>query len=386
MAAINSLESNQTNVTNVSNVSNGMNHSETNEINETNQVLLQTQEELTNKSQEMFKQILGKLSIQTCPMDIIRMIFSFLLEEDPLSVFDLDRFFFMLGAYEESEIIDMIIGCLKANFEATKAPLFSEKNSRVYSKKNLAMFLKQIKPSLLDFSLLYDSKSFESLLESENIELYEFLYSIGFTLTKECCNKAIEMQDLDALKWLRTKKCNWDITYCYSEAASKGNLSILKFLKMEEPNFKKLPNGCLYSAIMHQNSVMVKWLLKNGSEWETSHIEYLATTRNLNFIRELREINPPIPFPQTEDEMEDSTAIETLVDADDLDSIEVLKELGYPLNETQARWALIRGNPQLFQCMVTMGFPYDREGCIRVCASKIKEFTSLMKKMKEEKE
>jgi len=356
MAAINSLESNQTKVSNES--------KENNESKECIKVL----------SENELKRMLSESSLKTLPVDIIRMIISILLEKDPLSIFDFGDFFFTLADYKEDEIVDLIITCLRKNFETQNTCLFSLKNSTLYSKKNLILFLQKIKPSISNFSFIYNESSFQTVIDTEDFELYEFLYSYGCKPSSECFEEAIKLQDLDALKWFYSKNHSIDIEYCYILAAMTGNLCILKFLKTKNPN-KKIPRECLHSALKLENMILVKWLLKNGCEWDDfNSIETAVETKNYNFVIELRKINPPIPFPVTKEEEKTCFAVQTAINNDDFCFINTLRELGFPMNESHTEWAAARGKFKFLISMVNQGFPYNKRKCECLCKYKIKQF------------
>ena len=363
-----------------------------------------TMEQLSNVE---FSKLISQLTISKLPSELIRLIFSNLLEKDPLSIFDFDLFMFQLGEYEPEEEIALIIECLKRSHKQTKTPLFSNKKktknqsfygmdrndfttNKIYTKLNFFNILNKIKPHLTDFSFIFDKQSFQSVIETENLEIFEWLYSVGCPFDSHCTTRALDLQDFESFVWLCSKGCPLNFSSCYEIACEHGDFTSLKYIRSQDKEKSIIPYTCLNYAIRKGNLKMVKWLKTNHCEWNKSHLEVAAYQGNCLIVEWMfRKCETPFPLvfenvsfvgEEDEDKDEEYGPMEIAIDRDDEDFITLLSEVGYPLHESHVNHALKKGNFRLANLMIKeLKFPFSRGDQISVCNFEIKKYRNYLK-------
>jgi hypothetical protein len=142
------------------------------------------------------------------------------------------------------------------------------------------------------------------------IEILDWLYSQGSTLTADNCHKAAGHGNFDALKWYRARGARWIPRKVMSHAALSGNLEMFKWLRESEGlewNKKTskaaakgknlellkyvLENGCPYNEkeitewSAGQNPEMLKWVIgEKKFKWDTDTLACAISKGNINTI------------------------------------------------------------------------------------------------------
>jgi hypothetical protein len=264
------------------------------------------------------------------PNEIWRHVFSFLLKENHLFIFNFTREMIILGNYDKDEIDKLFNDAIIKNFKITNVPFFHYCIKERKSILKCKIFLDNINNlNFINDSYLFESTSIYNILnhsiksnnfillkwlrinyksidntklcyfaiENNNLEMLRFFRERDEPLPwdETCCMIAVKNNNYKILRYLRSGNnlCPWDEQCCWY-ATKNNNFQILKFLRRKN-NPCPLNKNCALEATKNNNLQILKYLKSQINLYpiDKKCTYYAVKNNNLEMLKFLREGNYP---------------------------------------------------------------------------------------------
>jgi hypothetical protein len=289
--------------------------------------------ESINSKESIISKESTEQNIPNLPLEIVRVILEMHLKSSPISIFFFTEQLFNSAGYELDERKNLIMKCLKENFELTKKPIFSylasDEMKLAYKSENFFYILNIVKDLLKDENLelicenVFRYISFGKMKKIIELSHLQWIYDINpqcIKLSKTLCTYAVGINDLEMLKWLRYVDSEQN-EHTIITAITSQNLDIVKWLRAQK---QPCPwnESCCYFAAINKDLTMLKFLRSENPPcpWDKLVLSELISQKNYDMIKWCRSQNPPCPW-------DESTIIEA---SDDKDMVCYLRYLDPP--------------------------------------------------------
>lgn len=102
----------------------------------------------------------------------------------------------------------------------------------------------------------------------------DWLVGLGCEMCSWTCRRAAEYDQLEVMKFYRSKGGQWNEDAC-KDAAEKGHLEILKWMRQPPHPSPWDKRVCSFAALGGQLEVL-KWLRSEGCEWDEETCHFAA--------------------------------------------------------------------------------------------------------------
>ncbi|GFH53311.1 hypothetical protein CTEN210_09787 [Chaetoceros tenuissimus] len=239
-------------------------------------------------------------------------------------------------------------------------------------------------------------KMFHAAARSGHISIINWAKDVaGFDFPEYLISSAAASGNLNMIKYLRSKDISWD-EYTFYDAAYSGNIALLQYLLDNE-----CPRGdrriCISTGAVENNDhekamEVLQWLHSQGFPWYADTCTVAAKEGNLEALKYLKSNNCPWNQECMKKTLQScNVRVEVLeflfqndcpIGNSDLCSIamndtdhdralkilKLLREFSVPWSGQTCKAAAKAGNFTALQWAVSMGCPWDRQGCAEYAA------------------
>ena len=120
------------------------------------------------------------------------------------------------------------------------------------------------------------SEDIKTYLSVSSLKLAKICYEESMEHRPVLCRHAARYGNLEVLQYLRSMGCTWDSSTCHN-AAKYGHLHILIYAQKNDCPWGK---HTIYFAAVHGHIHILLWSQMNGFNWEDDHIVRAAVLMN----------------------------------------------------------------------------------------------------------
>ena len=239
------------------------------------------------------------MCIENLPAELVRIIFNFILNDDPGYILNFTDEYFKLAQYSLIEKETLITTSFYRMYALEKVPLLEKEK---FYNSDYVNFIYLIEP-MFSF-IFFQHSSIIKFCKNGNLDRLKFIkltFNEKFT-HDEFFEISSRFNKFETFKWLFEQKYDNYIprfldNYSYN-AIFNNNLEMLKWMYPDNDNYFPLQDlySKFYCIVMHGNFEMLKWLHEKVPAYKNYKYiscEDIILHNNFEMVKWMKSLNPP---------------------------------------------------------------------------------------------